>query len=277
MRRHLLSDSYTNIPFVPGKISNTFYIAPGVRVGAEGAPGYQHVVRLAQSLVALCKKGYITQAEVEEIVGLWENLPDAEKGPVVYPPRCRAQLAKGTIKKSQTYAPNTVAMPGLESMKRCIVGTGSQPAVWPDTSRLVEAIFVQLCGLHPGSKKMKGCLVTRWTLLLRDYNTIRNVVTTHPALRTRTALQLFAVNQATVSQWHKRWTATQERTTPPMQAPLQAEETQPTPRTSVYKDLPPLEGEEEAFPITTSAPPAATTSTASHTDMQVTAAKKGLC
>ncbi|KAL7400575.1 hypothetical protein ABVT39_014291 [Epinephelus coioides] len=56
-------------------------------------------------------------AEAEEIVGLWQNLPAADKGPVVYPSHYRAQLSKGRFKRSKTYAPNAVAMPGLESMK----------------------------------------------------------------------------------------------------------------------------------------------------------------
>ncbi|KAK5618766.1 hypothetical protein CRENBAI_012181 [Crenichthys baileyi] len=44
--------------------------AQEVTVGPDGTPGYQHVVRLARKLVELCRKGYISNAEVEEIVGL---------------------------------------------------------------------------------------------------------------------------------------------------------------------------------------------------------------
>ncbi|XP_051800536.1 uncharacterized protein LOC127532606 [Acanthochromis polyacanthus] len=172
-----------------------------VSVGADGAPGYQQVVLLARCLVERCRKGYITQAEVEEIVALWQNLPDGDKGPVVYPPRHRSHLTKGRFKKAKSYAPSAAPMLGVESMKRCMVGTGSGPAIWPDTSRLVEAIFIQLCILHPSSRRTMGCLQSRWTLVLRDYNTIRIVVCTHPALKTRTTLQLFEVNQRTLSQW----------------------------------------------------------------------------
>ncbi|XP_049432655.1 uncharacterized protein LOC125889050 [Epinephelus fuscoguttatus] len=156
----------------------------------DGRPGYQHVVLLADRLVELCRKGFISDAEAEEIVGLWQNLPAADKGPAVYPSCYRAQLSKGRFKRSKTYAPNAVAMPELESMKRCVVGTGVGPATWPDTRWLVEAIFIRLTVLHPSGKRMMGCLVSRWTLILRDYNTIRNVVTMHPALRNRTTLQL---------------------------------------------------------------------------------------
>ncbi|CAK6975525.1 uncharacterized protein LOC124857001 [Scomber scombrus] len=194
-----------------------------VSVDADGAPGYQHVVRLAQSLVERCGNGYITNAEVEEIVGLWEKLPDADKSPVEY-----------------------VAVSGIESMERCIASGGSGPSMWPDASRLVEAIFVQLCILHPGSKRVLGCLVTRWKLVLRDYNAIRNVVNTHPALKTRTSLQLFVVNQTTLSQWHKKRTSAQERTTLiATVVHMQAEESQPVPSTSMYEARSPQEGEED--------------------------------
>ncbi|KAF5890710.1 uncharacterized protein DAT39_019598, partial [Clarias magur] len=78
----------------------------------------------------------------------------------------------------------------------CMAGTGSGP----DASRLVEAMFIRLMVVHPTSKRMMGATVSRWTLVLRDYNTVRNVVTAHPALSTRTTIQLFAVNKVTLSQ-----------------------------------------------------------------------------
>ena len=125
------------------------------------------MVRLAHSLVELCAKGHVTNGEVEEIVGLWQSLPDEDKGPVQYP----------------------------------VLGGSSGPATWPDASRLVEAIFLRLCVLYPGNKRVMGVLLTRWTLVLREYNSIRNVVTMHPALKTRTTIQLYVVNQYTLSQW----------------------------------------------------------------------------
>lgn len=60
-------------------------------VGSDGAPGFQHVVRLAQRLVEYCRQGHISTSEVEEIVGLWDDLPEADKGPVNYPPRYRVK------------------------------------------------------------------------------------------------------------------------------------------------------------------------------------------
>ena len=88
--------------------------------GPDGAPGYHHVARLAQSLVEHCTKGYITQAEVEEIVGLWESLDEADKGPVVYPPRKWEELVKGRFKKAKVYAPISAHVPGIESMRQYV-------------------------------------------------------------------------------------------------------------------------------------------------------------
>lgn len=82
-------------------------------VGPDGTHGYEHVVRLAQSLVARCVKGFVTKAEVEEIVELWEKLPEPDKTPVDPPPRHREELVMGGVKKmKQTLAPSTSAHPG---------------------------------------------------------------------------------------------------------------------------------------------------------------------
>ncbi|XP_070834704.1 uncharacterized protein [Chaetodon trifascialis] len=242
-----------------------------VSVGADGAPGHQHVVQLAHYLVEHCRKGYISQTEVEQIVGLWENLPDPERGPVVYPPRYRVQPETGKLKRPS-----------------------GRSATWPDTNRLVEAIFIRLCILHPCSKRMSGCLITRWSLVLRDYNSMRDVVTLHPGLMSRTTLQLFAVTRATLSQWHRRWTSMQSRATlttalPTTQGSPQAEEAllparaveepQPALSTSIYQDLPPLEGDEDEPAASTSAASRTPQSAASHQrvvqKMQVEVLEKG--
>ncbi|KAF5880175.1 uncharacterized protein DAT39_023324, partial [Clarias magur] len=200
-------------------------------VGVYGTSGYQQVVCLAHSLVELCVKGYVTDAEAEHLVERWQNLAEVDKQAVSYPPRYRQELAKGRFKKTEVYAPSdTPVAGGLESLKRCVAGTGSGLVQWPDASRLVEAVFIRLTVLHPASKRMMGGTVSRWTLVLRDYNTVRNVVTGHPALGARTTIQLFAVNQATLSQWHKRYTAAQEGRIlhaglSPVQGTLSAQET----------------------------------------------------
>ncbi|MEQ2160893.1 hypothetical protein GOODEAATRI_004155 [Goodea atripinnis] len=105
-------------------------------------------------------------------------------------------LTNGRFKKAKTYAPGTVAQPGVESMKRA-----------------------------------------------------------------RTTIQLFAVNQATLSQWYRKQIAMEERTTlmagvVPLQAPTEAEESllpakgiqgpQPVPSTSsIFRNLQPLQTREK--------------------------------
>ncbi|KAF5893765.1 uncharacterized protein DAT39_016542, partial [Clarias magur] len=198
-------------PPPPPLIQGPAVVPSTANVGVYGTSGYQQVVCLAHSLVELCVKGYVTDAEAEHLVERWQNLAEVDKQAVSYPPRYRQELAKGRFKKPEVYAPSdTPVAGGLESLKRCVAGTGSGLVQWPDASRLVEAVFIRLTVLHPASKRMMGGTVSRWTLVLRDYNTVRNVVTGHPALGARTTIQLFAVNQATLSQWHKRYTAAQE-------------------------------------------------------------------
>ncbi|KAI4793351.1 hypothetical protein KUCAC02_032781 [Chaenocephalus aceratus] len=140
------------------------------------APGYQQVRRLAHGLVEICEKGDITQEEVEVLVGLWQNLLDVDKDLVVYPSRYRAQLTQGRFKKSKTSTADSEAVPGLESMKRCMVGTGSGPCTWPDTSRLVGDIFILLCQLNPSSRTQCGFLRSRWTLVIMAYDQLRATV-----------------------------------------------------------------------------------------------------
>ncbi|MEQ2265589.1 hypothetical protein XENORESO_009459 [Xenotaenia resolanae] len=119
-------------------------------------------------------------------------------------------------------------------------------------------------------------------MVLRDYKSIRHVVLNHPALKTRTTLQLFAVNQATLSQWYRKQMATEERTTlmagvAPLQAPTEAEESllpakglqgpQPVPSTSsVFRNLQPLQTrEKEASAGPSETPSIAAPSTSSST------------
>lgn len=80
-------------------------------MGSDGSPGYQHFVNLAQSLVSLRLVGYVTQAKEVEILGLWDKLPERDRGPVQYPQRYRDHLSHGRFKKpkSGTHNPTDVA------------------------------------------------------------------------------------------------------------------------------------------------------------------------
>lgn len=74
-------------------------------------------------------------------------------------------------------------------------------AQWPNTSRTVEAIFVELCHKHPAGKTVLGNRVNRWGAILGDYRRIRTMVLGSPNLNTHTRLQLFEVNKLTLTQW----------------------------------------------------------------------------
>lgn len=167
--------------------------------GPDGKPGYDHVVRLANSLVDLRNDGFITQQKADKIVTLWDKLSEDDKGALVYPAHHRERLVKGRFKVSHF---KTNVTPGADSLKRCFLGEGSGPAQWPNASRLVEAVCLALCRIYPAGQTVAGVRVNRWAAILRDYRIIRDVVLDSPRLMAETRLQLFELNQQTLSQWH---------------------------------------------------------------------------
>ncbi|XP_042567382.1 uncharacterized protein si:ch73-112l6.1 [Cyprinus carpio] len=197
-------------------------------VGPDGQAGYDHVIRLADSLVDLRHQGFVTQGKVDEIVILWNNLSDHDKGTLIYPPRHRDRVLKGRFKVSHS---KTSVTPGTESLKRCFLGKGG-PAQWPSTSRVVEAICLALCRIYPAGQTIAGVRVNRWAAILRDYRRIRDIVLGSPGIMAQTKLKLFELNQLTISQWHNARIKSQEREVlqqdiEPFTAPLVAPEQLP--------------------------------------------------
>ncbi|XP_077088783.1 uncharacterized protein LOC143740659 [Siphateles boraxobius] len=195
-------------------------------VGPDGQGGYQHVVKLANSLVDLRHQGFVTQDKVDEIVALWDSLSEHDKGPLIYPPRHRDRVLKGRFKVSHSA---TSVTPGIESLKRCFLGEGSGPAQWPNASHLVEAICLALCRIYPAGQTIARVRVNRWAALLRAYRMIRDVVLDSPGIMARTKLKLFELNQLTLSQWHNARKKRQEKEVlqqniQPFSAPLVASE-----------------------------------------------------
>ncbi|XP_036071210.1 uncharacterized protein LOC112142763 [Oryzias melastigma] len=136
----------------------------------------------------------ISNSRVDQIVALWECHPESDKQRVVYPARHRDRQPKGRFKAAKEKSASCL---GKESLQRGLLGLNASPANWPDASRLVEAICSQLCHLQePG-----GVLKTRESLVLGDYVAIREVVLGSPRLMAQTGLQLFQLNQRTLSQW----------------------------------------------------------------------------
>ncbi|KAL7851277.1 hypothetical protein AOLI_G00216330 [Acnodon oligacanthus] len=92
-------------------------------------------------------------------------------------------------------------MEHLDTTVCCLLGQGTGAAQWPYASRLVEAICLQLCDMYPRSQKISDFQLNRWGVVLRDYGRIRRLVLGSPGLMEATALQLFEINQRTLSMW----------------------------------------------------------------------------
>ncbi|XP_034395653.1 uncharacterized protein LOC117735246 [Cyclopterus lumpus] len=118
-------------------------------VDADGSPGYQHVLNLAECLVALRVAGRVTVGCEAKILALWEKLPEGDK--VVH-------------------------------------SCGSGTFMRPDASRLVEAVCILLCRLHSQSRSLAGARISRWSMIVRSYYIIRDSVLVNPTLRDKLRL-----------------------------------------------------------------------------------------
>ncbi|XP_058509620.1 uncharacterized protein LOC131475475 [Solea solea] len=201
-------------------------------VGPDGHPGYHHVVALAHGLVELRHHAFVTARQSREVVALWEKLTERDKAPVTFPRHHQDRLVKGRFKTSNQHAHT----PGVESVKRVALGQGAGAAQSPKVSRLVEAIMLELCRIHTqDTRTIAGVRINRWAGIMRDYKQIRHNVVNCPALMACTRIQLFDVNQRTLSMWHNERSKALMRDTialavPGPSAPQAAAERLPAPR-----------------------------------------------
>ncbi|KAM3599333.1 uncharacterized protein V6R79_003950 [Siganus canaliculatus] len=144
--------------------------------GPDGRPGYQHVVHLALALVDLRHHPYMTQRQKERIIELWQKLAAVDQKAVTFTPRHQETRAKRRRGR----------------------------AVPPDTSRLMEAIFLELQRIHKEGRTIAGVRLTRWGAVLWDYELIRDNVLNSRDLMAAAPFQLFEVNQRSLQQWHQR-------------------------------------------------------------------------
>ena len=84
---------------------------------------------------------------------------------------------------------------------RCMLGNNAGPANWANSSHLVEAICLALCKEHPSPQKERGATTSRWAQVLSSYGSIRQLVLDNARVMARTSIQLFEINQRTLSQW----------------------------------------------------------------------------
>ncbi|XP_036943164.1 uncharacterized protein LOC119012987 [Acanthopagrus latus] len=180
--------------------------AQGAVIGPDGIAGWDKVQDLAVYLVDLREASYFTDLQVTQIVQLWTALPEVDKQRVNYQPRHQVRLTSGRFKAPK----RSGVTPGVESVKRCLIGHPGGPAQWPSTSRLVEAICTKLCSLHKSPTKKSGVSTPRWSKILDSYHHIRELVLNTPRLMAETTLQLFELNQKTLIQWFQRRQKTQE-------------------------------------------------------------------
>ncbi|XP_069000216.1 uncharacterized protein [Embiotoca jacksoni] len=166
--------------------------------GPDGQPGHQHVLRLAKALVEARDLQGLSDRRVGQLVALWQRLPERDTQRVACPARHQERQPSGLFKAAK--GKNT-SCPGKESLQRCPLGLNSGPANWPNASRLVEAVCSQLCRLHPASTWSGGITRSRWSLVLQDYVAVREAVLASPRLMAQTSIQLFELNQRTLSQW----------------------------------------------------------------------------
>eukprot|EP00063_Salmo_salar_P072061 XP_014046896.1 PREDICTED: uncharacterized protein LOC106600079 isoform X2 [Salmo salar] len=170
----------------------------GETQGPDAMPGYQHVRRLARALVEVRSRQGLSDRRVDGLVALWLALPDFDKQRLIYPARHQERIVQGRFKASK--GKSSIIL-GKDSLQRCLLGLNSGPANWPGTSRLVEAICSQLCQIHPSATQSAGVKKSRWALILADYVAIREAVLNSPRLMAQTNIQLFELNQRTISQW----------------------------------------------------------------------------
>ena len=167
-------------------------------------PGLDRVDRLAEYLVGLKSQTSLalSNRDVGVIVGLWEDLLPYDQQKAVYAARHQDRLLTGRFRSPKKKGEFTS---GVDSLRRCTITASASPAQWPSCCRLVDAI----CTLHPSpTKKGKGYL-SRWSLILRDYRRIRQLILANGAVMSTTSLQLVEVSQTTLIQWHNRRVARQ--------------------------------------------------------------------
>ncbi|CAB1435238.1 unnamed protein product [Pleuronectes platessa] len=177
-------------------------------VDEQNLPGYQHVDSLAEYLVELRDQTSLclSNQQASRIVSLWDNLNPRDKQRVVYAARHQERLLSGRFRTPKKPSKT----PGVESTTRCMLGASSTPAQWPDCCRLVETIFIRLCNIHQSPTKKGKKATSRWSLILRDYRKIRQLLVGNCRVMQGSEIQLVEVNQSTLIQWHNNRQRKQE-------------------------------------------------------------------
>ncbi|KAJ7384065.1 hypothetical protein OS493_024079 [Desmophyllum pertusum] len=163
-------------------------------VDSAGLPGWDKVNRLAEALLNL--GAYVTNAEVDNIKRLHADLDEYDRRALTFTPRYKK--GKGRFKQSK----NRSAHVGVESMARSFV-TAGQPALSPSKSRVVEAICVHLCDVCTERRATtQDTYQSKWKEVIKKYNELRHTIA-NSRLCKETSLQLYCINETTLSKWFK--------------------------------------------------------------------------
>ncbi|XP_067308276.1 uncharacterized protein [Pseudorasbora parva] len=200
----------TMAPPVPGVQSPSAAPLPSAMAVEEHCiPGKDWVDELAECLVELRIETSLTltNQQAATIVGLWQHLDQFDKDRVMYAARHQDRLLTGRFRSPKKKA---VLTPGVDSTKRCVLGSSSSPAQWPNCCRLVEMIFIKLCNIHQTPQKQQTESLSRWDLILLDYRKIQQLILSNGTVMSKTALQLVEVDQKNLTTWHNECLQGQE-------------------------------------------------------------------
>ncbi|XP_061925465.1 serine/arginine repetitive matrix protein 1-like isoform X3 [Entelurus aequoreus] len=143
---------------------------------------------------------FVQPRQERHIIELWQKLTDVDKAPLSLPPRHAPKLNKGRFKVSRQHH-----LEGVASVKRLYIGRGAEVAHSPDTSRLMEAVFIQLSSHHSQEHIISGFRQSRWSLIMRDYTRIRENLSSNQAIKAAgCSIRLLEVNHRTLTLWFNK-------------------------------------------------------------------------
>lgn len=158
--------------------------------------------RLAQYLVELRNQvsPFLTSQQTDTVISLWRSMDDYDKQQAEDAARLQGRPPGGRC----TAPKKLPTLPGPEGATRCPSWSSNGPAQRPDCCGLVESLFTRLCRLHPNPLKRGKASHSRWSLILKDYQRIRQLVTGSALLMQVTDIKLVEVSQHGLVQWYTR-------------------------------------------------------------------------
>ncbi|KAG1647747.1 hypothetical protein GQR58_030363 [Nymphon striatum] len=158
-------------------------------VSADLTEGMAAVDNLAHYLVSLTLESQsraMTDVQATEVIRLWDSLSAHDRLPTKFPARYRTERLVGRFKRAKAQL-----APGVESVRRCFTGENAGPAQNPNCNRYVESIMVKLCARYPAGIQRDKIRTTRFSRVMSDYRSIREMVLSNQRVVHGTGLQLF--------------------------------------------------------------------------------------